>query len=88
MLFGFTLSAVPTIMAAAVGDSVGGKIASAAHGFITLYFGIGQSTAPAIAGWMKDTTGTFTGAFILSAVVALFGAAGSMMLRKKSHTRA
>jgi hypothetical protein len=29
-------------------------------------------------------TGTFVGAFVLSAVVSLIGAAGSMLLRKKT----
>jgi hypothetical protein len=62
---------------------MGGRLAPAALGFATLLFGIGQSIAPAVAGWMKDTTGTFVGCFILSAAVSLLGAGGSMMLRKK-----
>jgi Sugar phosphate permease len=89
ILFGFTLSAVPTIMAAAVGDSVGGKIASAALGFITLFFGIGQSTAPAIAGWMKRHYREPSRA-PLSSLPLLRSLALQVpwMLRKKSHTRA
>ena len=84
IVFGLSLSSIPAIMAAAVGDSVGGRLAPAALGFITLIFGIGQSLGPALAGWIKDATGTFAGAFILSAVVSLAGAAGSMLLRKQS----
>ena len=84
IVFGLSLSSIPAIMAAAVGDSVGGRLAPAALGFITLIFGIGQSLGPAVAGWIKDATGTFAGAFILSAVVSLVGAAGSMLLRKKT----
>jgi MFS family permease len=84
IVFGITLSSIPAIMAAAVGDSMGGRLAPAALGFITLLFGIGQSLGPTIAGWMKDTTGTFAGGFVLSALVSLLGAAGSMMLRKKA----
>jgi len=45
-------------MAAAVGDSIGGKLAPAALGLITPIFGIGQSLGPAMAGWIKDSTGT------------------------------
>jgi MFS family permease len=82
--FGISMSAIPAIMAAAGGDSMGGKLAPAALGFITLIFGIGQSFGPAVAGWIKDTTGTFAGAFILSAGISLLGAAGSMILRKKA----
>lgn len=70
-------------MAAAVGDSIGGKLAPPGLGLITLFFGIGQSLGPAVAGWLKDLTGTFAWAFILSAAVSLLGAAGSILLRKK-----
>jgi MFS family permease len=85
MVFGIIMSSIPAIMAAAVGDSMGGKLAPAGLGFITVIFGIGQSLGPAIAGWMKDATGTFTWGFILSAAVSLIGAGGSMMVRKKAH---
>jgi MFS family permease len=84
IVFGLSLSSIPAIMAAAVGDSVGGRLAPAALGFITLIFGIGQSLGPAVAGWIKDATGTFAWAFILSALVSLMGAAGAMLLRKKA----
>ncbi len=84
IIFGIALSSMPAIMAAAVGDSMGGKLAPAALGFVTVIFGIGQSLGPAIAGWMKDTTGTFAGCFILSALVSLLGAAGSLILKRKA----
>ena len=85
LLFGITAFSIPTIMAAAAGDAVGGRLAPAGLGFITLFFGIGQATGPAVAGWMKDATGTFTNAFILSAVVSLIGASGSLILKKKEQ---
>jgi MFS family permease len=84
ILFGISLSSIPAIMAAAVGDAVGGRLAPAALGFITLIFGIGQSLGPAVAGWIKDVTGTFAGAFVLSAVISLMGAGGSLLLRRKT----
>lgn len=85
VVFGLCMSAIPAIMAAAAGDSVGGRLAPAALGLITLLFGIGQSIGPAVAGWIKDGTGTFSWAFILSAGVSLLGAAGSLMLKKKTQ---
>jgi len=72
-------------MTAAVGDSIGGKLAPAGLGFITLIFGIGQSLGPAIARWLKDMTGTFAWAFILSAAVSLLRAADSMLFRKRAQ---
>jgi OFA family oxalate/formate antiporter-like MFS transporter len=48
-----------------------------------LFFGIAQAFGPALAGWIKDTTGTFTYAFIIAAIVSLIGAFGSLILKKK-----
>jgi MFS family permease len=80
ILFGLTAFAIPVIVAAAVGDAVGGQLASAGFGIVTLFFGIGQVFAPFIGGWIKDTTGTFTSAFLLSTTVALLGACFSYFL--------
>jgi MFS family permease len=82
-VFGITAFSIPTIMAAAAGDAVGGRLAPAGLGFITLFFGIGQAIGPTVAGMIKDATGTFANAFILSAVVSLIGASGSLILQKK-----
>ena len=84
VLFGMGTFSIPTIMAAASGDAVGGRLAPAGLGFITLFFGVGQALGPLIGGWIKDTTGTFFYAFVLSAAVSLVGAAGSFSLRKKA----
>ena len=45
----------------AAGDAVGAKLAPAGLGCITLIFGIGQAIGPAVAGYIKDSTGSFTG---------------------------
>jgi len=82
--FGIAAFSIPTIMAAASGDAVGGRLAPAGLGFITLFFGIGQALGPVIGGWLKDTTGTFTYAFLLSAAVSLLGAGGALILKKKT----
>jgi MFS family permease len=83
IIFGSTAWSIPTIMAAASGDAVGGKLAPAGLGFITLFFGIGQALGPALAGLIKDVTGTFTYAFLLSAAVSVIGALISLVLRKR-----
>ena len=84
VVFGIASFSVPTIMAAASGDAVGGTLAPAGLGFITLFFGVGQALGPVIGGWIKDTTGTFTYAFLLCAAVSLLGAVGSLILKKKT----
>ena len=89
IIFGLTAFAIPVIIAAAVGDAVGGQLASAGFGLVTLFFGIGQVFAPFIGGWIKDTTGTFTMAFILCTTVAILAAFFSYFLmgRRKIEER-
>ena len=81
ILFGLTAWSVPSIIAAAVGDTVGGRLAPAALGFTILIFSIGQALAPPVAGEIADLSGSFTPAFILSAVVAFAGMAGALLIR-------
>jgi predicted MFS family arabinose efflux permease len=83
VIFGITAFSIPVIMAAAAGDAVGGRLAPAGLGFITLFFGVGQAIGPAVAGWVKDQSGTFVYAFMLSAAVSVTGALGSLVLKKR-----
>ncbi len=81
-IFGIAAFSIPTIMAAASGEAIGRNLAPAGLGFITLFFGIGQALGPLVGGWIKDTTGTFTWAFILAACASFIGAMGSLCLKK------
>jgi MFS family permease len=80
-LFGVTAWSMPAIMAAACGDVLGARLAPAALGFITLFFGLGQALGPSVAGALADAIGSFGPAFLAAAVVALAGAAGAAGLR-------
>lgn len=80
LLYGLALWAVPSIMAAAVGDYLGPEQAAASFGTITMVFALGQIVGPAIAGWMADSWGGFSGAFVMAAAVAGLGLAGSAFL--------
>ncbi|EME69015.1 major facilitator superfamily permease [Paramagnetospirillum caucaseum] len=79
-LFGLVVWAIPSIMAAAVGDYLGPEQAAAAFGTITMVFALGQIVGPAVAGWMADFWGGFSGAFAMAAAVAGLGLAGSAFL--------
>ena len=83
LLFGATALGIPPIMAAACGDFVGPRLASAAFGAITLLFGIGQSIGPSVGGWLADQTGSFAAAFTVAAGVAFLGAVGAMALQRR-----
>lgn len=83
VLFGLTGFGIPVIIAAAVGDALGGQLASAGFGLATLFFGLAQVFAPYVGGWIKDTTGTFDTAFLLCTAVAVLGAFLSYFLMGK-----
>ena len=68
-IFGLCVWSIPTIMSAAVGDYASPAQAVKAFGFITLFFGAGQITGPAVAGFLADATGSFSAAFGLCAAL-------------------
>ena len=72
--------AIASILSAAVADYVGPRLASAAIGFITLVFGIGQVISPFVAGQIADHTGSFSSAFALAAGVVFIGLLGCLRL--------
>jgi MFS family permease len=81
ILFGLTAWSIPGIVSAACGDCVGARLAPAAFGFVTLFFGLGQAAGPSVAGILADRTGSFGPAFLLAAGVAFLGGVGSLLLR-------
>ena len=80
ILFGLSAWSIPAIMAAACGDALGPRLAPAALGFVTVFFGVGQAVGPAVAGAIADRAGTFAPAFLLAAAVAVLGAGGSALI--------
>jgi MFS family permease len=86
VLFGLTAWSIPAIMAATCGDVLGSRLAPAALGFVTLFFGVGQALAPGIAGAIADAAGSFAPAFLLAAGVALAGALGAAFLHPAAVT--
>ena len=87
ILFGLSAWSIPAIMAATCGDVLGPRLAPAALGFITLFFGIGQAIGPYVAGAMADAAGSLFPAFLLAGGVAFLGAFGAWLLRPASLRR-
>lgn len=81
LLFALTAWSIPCIMAAAAGDLLGARLAPAALGFITLFFGIGQASGTFLGGRVADFTGSYTLAFVIAGAAALVGAVASLFLR-------
>ena len=86
VLFGLTAWSIPGVMAAAVGDNLGGRLAPAGLGMITLVFGIGQALGPGISGYLTDLTASYSLAFLLAAIGALIGAFSSIFLKMRQSS--
>jgi MFS family permease len=82
VIFGLTAWSIPGIVSAACGDCVGPRMAPAALGFVTLFFGLGQAAGPSVAGILADATGSLVSSFLLAAAVALAGGIGALLLGK------
>ena len=85
-IFGLAVWSIPTIMSAAVGDYTGPARAVKAFGFITVFFGIGQITGPAVAGYLADVTGSFSMAFWLCALLTGIAIVLTKFLKPPSET--
>jgi MFS family permease len=81
LLFALTAWSIPAIMAATCGDYLGPRLAPAALGFVTVFFGSGQAIGPTLAGYIGDVTGSYTWAFIIAGLAAFVGAGGALSLR-------
>jgi MFS family permease len=81
VLFGLTAWSIPAIMAATCADILGPRMAPAALGFVTVFFGAGQALGPSVAGAMADASGSLVSAYILAGAVSLLGALIAAFLR-------
>lgn len=69
-------------MAVTAGDLVGPRLAPAALGFVTLFFGIGQSIGPALGGYFADVSKSFTLPFLFAGGISLLGMIFSLFLKE------
>jgi len=69
VLYGLAAFAIPTIMAAAVGDYLGLSRAAQAFSLITLFFAAGQTVGPGTAGIIAKASGTFATSYLTAAAL-------------------
>ena len=87
--FGLVMAGLGAVTAAHVADHVEPRSFGTAFGTVTLCFGVAQLVGPQLGGWLADVTGSFTAAFVVSSLVAAFGAAASATLpREATHPAA
>ncbi len=79
ILAGASMLAIPPLVQAYCGDLAGKSSASAAIGFVTLFFGVGPMVGPSVAGFLADITESFKIPLVLAGTFALIG---SVIVRK------
>jgi MFS family permease len=80
--YGIVAWAIPSIMAALVGDYVGPQKTARVFGFITFIFAIGQIAGPAVAGFLAEKSGSFSSSFFMAAMFAGLAVFLSILLKK------
>jgi MFS family permease len=83
VLGGLALYGGLAISVALCGDLVGPRLAPAAFGFISVSFNLSQVISPAMTGFLKDATGSFTVALIVAVFISFLGT--MLCLRLPSH---
>jgi len=85
LLYGCSTFAIPTIMAAAVGDYLGVTRAAAAFSTITVFFAFGQVLGPGAAGMIAEATGSFSGSYLAAAALTALAAALTFKLPARAR---
>ncbi len=68
-----------------MGDYAGPENAAKSLGFVTLIFGLGQITGPAIAGVLAERSGSFSSSFYMTAALAGAAIVLSAALKPPRH---
>ncbi len=84
LVFGLSAWSIPAIVAAMCGDMLTPRLASAALGYLTMFFCLGTAIGPSVAGWLADRSGSFHAAYLMAAAVAVLAAAAVPVLRPMS----
>jgi MFS family permease len=80
--YGIVAWSIPSIMAALVGDYVGPQKTARVFAFITFIFALGQIAGPAVAGFLAETSGTFSSSFLMASLFAGLAVVLSGLLKK------
>jgi MFS family permease len=86
ILYGSAVFAIPAIMAAAVGDYLGLARAASAFATITIFFAAGQTVGPALAGVIARSSGSFSSAYLLAAVITATAMIFALFLPQPGHS--
>jgi MFS family permease len=81
ILFGISMSSIPTVAVVMAGEYVAPTLRSTAAGFVTSLFGVGQLIGPALGGYIIDSTKVFSHSFLIAAICSFSGLIGALKLK-------
>lgn len=73
IIWGSSIGGIVTLIQVKGSEQVPPKYVSAAIGFISIFYAIGQALGPGISGWIIDHMGNFAGAYGFGAIVYFLG---------------
>lgn len=84
VIWGSSIGGMVALIQVKGSEQVPVKYVSAAIGFISIFYAVGQVAGPAVSGVLIDHTGGFVGAYGFGAIIYGIGFFMSLTLRKKS----
>ena len=84
VIWGSSIGGLVTLIQVKGSEQVSPKYVSAAIGFISIFYAIGQALGPGTSGWIIDHMGDFTGAYGFGATVYFLGILLTLRLKNKS----
>ena len=84
MMFGFAFGATAPLNAALIGDTFGLRQIGLIMAIIEIGWELGAASGPALAGYIFDITGSYSKAFLGSAIASLLGAVLTILIKRPS----
>jgi OFA family oxalate/formate antiporter-like MFS transporter len=84
MIFGFAFGATAPLNAALIGDTFGSRHIGLIMAIIEIGWESGAAFGPALAGYIFDITGSYSKAFLGSAIASFLGAALTILIKRPS----
>lgn len=84
IIWGASIGGMVTLIQVKGAEQVPLQYVSAAIGFISIFYAIGQAVGPGISGSLIDHTGGYVGAYVFGAIVYAFGFLLTLILKSQS----
>jgi predicted MFS family arabinose efflux permease len=83
--FGLPLSSTGSLVVGYLSDHLHGAAIASVFGIVTIPFGVTQACGPWIGGWLRDSSGSFSATFVLSAAAFALAAVSAYTLPRRGR---